>query len=217
MASYHVVSRVLKGLAITAVFATGAAAADPQQQALFDGYVKSAAYRGILEKEYNGAEPAMLKAQCPVLKLTSFDPPEIVVPAKFEKGPTGGWKAADGAWIQRATLDRCGKPVVRRALAETAPNNGLRVRPLLPGEYSGGYKLEPNAVGTVEINTVYKLECKDTKKPEVLDIKLVSKPNPGWTELWTLSLCGKTATARVTYHPSGVQTDIETSEIAYTK
>ncbi|HWD25996.1 MAG TPA: hypothetical protein VG387_02430 [Rhizomicrobium sp.] len=217
MASYHVGSRVLKGFALGAVLAGGAAAAADPQAAVFQSYLQSPAYRSILEKAYNDTEPAMLKAQCPALKVTSFDPPEIVLPAKFAKGPRGGWQAVDGAWVQRATLDRCGKPVVRRALAETAPNNGLRVRPLLPAEYSGGYKLEPNAIGTVEINTVYKLGCKDTKKPEVLDIKRVSKPNPGWTELWTLSLCGKTATARVTYLPGGGQTDIETSEIGYTK
>jgi hypothetical protein len=217
MASYHVGSRVLKGLALVALCAGAPAAAADQQQAVFQSYIQSAAYRSILEKAYNDAEPAVLKAQCPALKITSFDPPEIAVPPRFAKGATGGWQAADGAWVQRATLDRCGKPVLRRALAMTGQNNALKTQPLLPGEYAGGYKLEPNAVGTAVINTVYRLDCKDGKKPQVLDIKRVTKPNPGWTELWTIYLCSKTATVRVTYivHPG--MTDVTTSEIAYTK
>jgi len=212
------VRAMLAGVGGALFLVSGAMAADlpAEQQAVFASYIKSAAYRSILEKAYNDAEPAMLKAQCPALKLTAFDPPDIAVPPKFVKGK-GGWQAADGAWVQRATLDRCGRPVLRRALAMTGSNNTLKVRPLIPGEYNGGYRLEPKAVGTVEINTVYALNCKDTKKPEVLDIKLATKPRPGWTEVWTMALCGKTATARVTYIVGSGETDVSTSEIAYTK
>ena len=217
MASYHGVSKVLKGLALAALCAGGGATAADQQQAVFQSYIQSAAYRSILEKAYNAAEPAVLKAQCPALKITAFDPPEIAVPPRFVKGAAGGWQAADGAWVQRATLDRCGKPVLRSALAMTGTNNSLRMQPLLPGEYAGGYKLEPNAVGTVVINTVNELNCHDGKKAFVLDIKQVTKPNPGWTELWTIGLCGKTATVRVTYIPHPGMANIATSEFAYTK
>jgi hypothetical protein len=219
---YRVVQRVFAGMALAAlILGSGSAAAaaglSPQQQAVFDSYLKSPAYRAILEKGYNDAELAMLKAQCPALKITALDPPEIVQQPQIVKG-AGGWQVTDGAWVQRAMLDRCGKPAARRMMTENGANNTLRLHPLLPGDYGGGYRLEADALGTVVTSIVYKLECKDTKMPMVLDIQhLRDAPKPNWAEKWTVFLCGKTATARVVYFPRGGQVDILTMEIAYGK
>ena len=97
----------------------------------------------------------MLKAQCPTLKITGFDPPEIVQQPQIAKGVGGGWQVTDGAWVQRATLDRCGKPAARRMMVENGANNTLRLHALLPGDYGGGYRLESNALGYVVVPIRY--------------------------------------------------------------
>ena len=191
------------------------AGTDPQQL-MFRSYTQSPSYRAILEKAYNAAEPDVLKAACPVLKLQSFDAPEIAMPPKFAQG-IGGWQAVDGAWVQRATLDRCGKPVMRRTMAEIGSNNALRTHPLLPGEYGGDYTLETTVVPGVLANAVYKLHCRQREMPQVLEIKRVSKPNPDWNEVWTLYLCAKKATAHVAYYPRGTAMDMMITGIGYSK
>jgi hypothetical protein len=214
---YRVGLRGLKGLALAALCVGGAlAATDPQQKLVFQSYIQSPSYRAILEKGYNDAEPAVLRAECPVLKLKSLDPPDVVMAPQFAKG-IGGWTAVDGAWVQRATLDRCGKTVMRRTMAEMASNNALRTHKLLPGEYGGDYKLESTIVPGVLGNAIYKLHCREHGLPQVLEIKRVSRPNPNWNEVWTLYLCGKKATAHVAYYPRGYATDMMTTGIAYTK
>jgi hypothetical protein len=219
---YHAGSKVLKGLAFAALVLGGgsavAAGLSPQQQAVFDSYLASPAYKSILEKGYNSAEPALLRAQCPTLTITAFDPPEVVQPPQVAKGAGGGWQVTDGAWVQHATLDRCGKPVGRRTMVETGASNTLRLRGLLPGDYGGGYKLESNALGTVVTSIVYTLGCKEKTMPVVLDIQHLSDARkPNWAEKWTVALCGKTAMARVVYFPHAGLTDIQTMAIAYTK
>ena len=211
LSGYHAAFALLKGLALAAL-AAGAAEAQ-SQQALFDGYVGSAAYRGILAKAYNDYEPAPLKAKCAALTLVAFDKPEIVEAAQFVKDARG-WHAGSGAWVQRATLDACGTKVLRRILVETKSDNTLRTRGLLPGEFAGGYKLEETAHAYVVESMMNVTQCKDWKTPVVLDTKLASKPSPkGWRENWTALVCGKTVTARVDYVPNGPQTDVNTSQI----
>ena len=211
LSGYHAAFAILKGLALGALWA-GAAQAQ-SQQALFDGYVGSPAYRAILAKAYNDAEPAPLKAKCPALTLVSFDKPEFVEAPVFEKGPQG-WHASSGAWVQRATLDACGTKVLRRALVETKSDNTLRTRGLLPGQFAGGYKLEETAHAYVVESMMNVTGCKDWKTPVVLDIAAAGKPSGGrWRENWTAFVCGKTVTARVDYIPNGPQTDVNTSEI----
>ena len=211
LSGYHAAFAILKGLALAALAASAAQA--QSQQALFDGYVGSPAYRAILAKAYNDAEPAPLRAKCPVLNLVSFDKPEFVEAPVFEKGPQG-WHASSGAWVQRATLDACGTKVLRRALVETKSDNTLRTRGLLPGEFAGGYKLEETAHAYVVESMMNVTQCKDWKTPVVLDIKLASKPSGGrWRESWTAFICGKTVTARVDYTPNGAQTDVVTSAV----
>jgi len=211
LSGYHAAFAILKGLALAALAASAAQA--QSQQALFDGYVGSPAYRAILAKAYNDAEPVPLRAKCAALTLVSFDKPEFVEAPVFEKGPQG-WHASSGAWVQRATLDACGTKVLRRALVETKSDNTLRTRGLLPGEFAGGYKLEETAHAYVVESMMNVTQCKDWKTPVVLDIKLASKPSAkGWRENWTALVCGKTVTARVDYVPNGPQTDVNTSQI----
>jgi len=211
LSRYHAAFAILKGLAVLTL--TAGAAQAQSQQALFDGYVGSAAYRGILAKAYNDSEPATLKAGCPALTLVSFDKPEIVEAAQFVNDGRG-WRAGSGAWVQRATLDRCGTKVLRRVLVETKSDNTLRTRGLLPGEFAGGYKLEETAHAYVVESMMNVTKCKDWKTPVVLDIAAASKPSGGrWRENWTALVCGKTVTARVDYSPNGPQTDVVTSQI----
>jgi hypothetical protein len=204
---YHAAFAFLKGfgaLSFAALAATAARAAD-NQQALFDGYVNSPAYRAILQKAYNDYEPAVLKAKCRTLTVVSFDAPEMVEAYSFARD-TGGWRMTSGAWVARATLDACGTKVVRRALVESAANNTLHTRALLPGEYAGGLKLEEPARGSVIQTMLATTGCKDWRSPVVLDIKLMNKPKPtGWTENWTAMMCGKTVTATVDYVPDKVR------------
>lgn len=199
---YHAASRLLKGLALAALTAGAGWAAGVDQAAMFAGYVASPSYRSILEKAYNDTEPALLKGQCKVLKLTAFDPPENVVPVQFvNRG--GSWQTADGIWAQRATLDRCGTPVQRSVLVETGAKNTLRTSGLLPGAYGAGYKFEEKARETA-VNTLLGLMgCQDWRNAVVLDtaLKTKLKAGSGWTELWTIAMCGKTVKARVDYSP----------------
>jgi hypothetical protein len=203
---YHATFALLKGsgaLALALVGALPASAAD-NQQAMFDGYVGSPAYRTILEKAYNNYEPAVLKSKCRTLTVVSFDKPEMIESYVFVHD-TGGWRMNGGAWVARATLDACGTKVIRRALVESASNNTLRTRALLPGEYGGGLKLEEPARGYVIQTMLVSTNCKDWRSPVVLDIKLKTKPNPkGWTENWTAMMCSKVVTATVDYLPDTV-------------
>jgi hypothetical protein len=211
VSGYHAAFAFLKGLVLAA--ATAGAAAAQSQQALFDGYVGSPAYRSILAKAYNDAEPAPLKAKCPALTIVSFDKPEFVEAPLFVKGAQG-WHASAGAWVQRATLDACGTKVLRRMLVETKSDNTLRTRGLLPGAFAGGYKLEETAHAYVVESMMNVTGCKDWKTPVVLDIVAAGKPSGGhWRENWTALVCGKTVTARVDYTPNGPQTDVVTSNI----
>jgi hypothetical protein len=205
---YHAAFTLLKGLGalpLTLLAILPAAAASSQQQALFDGYVSSPSYRAILQKAYNDYEPAVLKSKCHTLTLVSFDPPEMIESYEFVRD-TGGWRMDNGAWVARATLDACGTKVIRRALVESASNNTLRTRALLPGEYGGGMKLEEPARGYVIQSMLVTTGCKDWRSPVVLDIKLKTKPNPkGWTENWTAMMCQKTVTATVDYIPDTIR------------
>ncbi|HUO89603.1 MAG TPA: hypothetical protein VMU08_10545 [Rhizomicrobium sp.] len=205
---YHAGFTFLKRLAAAlplAVLAAVPARGAGSQQALFDGYVASPAYRAILQKAYNDYEPAVLKAKCRSLTVVSFDPPEMVDAYTFVRD-TGGWRMSSGAWVARATLDACGTKVVRRALVESASNNTLRTRALLPGEYGGGLKLEEPARGYVIQSMLVGTGCKDWRSPVVLDVRLKTPPKPkGWTEVWTAFMCGKTVTARVDYVPDATR------------
>jgi hypothetical protein len=206
---YHATFALLKGLGALslALAASLPASAADSQQALFDGYVSSPSYRAILQKAYNDYEPAVLKSKCHTLTVVSFDKPEMVESYVFVRD-TGGWRMDGGAWVARATLDACGTIVIRRALVESASNNTLRTRALLPGEYGGGLKLEEPARGYVIQSMLVSTNCKDWRSPVVLDIKLKakSKPSPkGWTENWTAMMCGKMVTATVDYLPDAVR------------
>ncbi len=207
------------GAALLAVLSPARAA--DVQQALFDGYVGSPAYRAILQKAYNDKEPALLKAQCAALTVVAFDKPEILERPVFAKAGAN-WQMTAGAWVARATLDRCGAKAVRRALVESAHNNTLRTRPLLPGEFGGSYKMEDNARAFALANMQGEVDCKEWMGTTVLDIKLKSPVKPsGWVEVWTVQMCGKTVTGNVNYIPGGANAvggfDVRTRDVRVIK
>ena len=44
---------------------------EPDQKAVFASYVNSPVYRAYLEKIFNLGEPAILKAECPAMKVVA--------------------------------------------------------------------------------------------------------------------------------------------------
>lgn len=218
ISGYHAASAFLKGLALAAL-ATAAQAAPPDQAAMFRAFVDAPSYRAILAKDFADKEPAALKATCKTLTLISLDPAEIVEAPEFANGPAG-WHTQSGAWVQRATLDKCGTKVLRRMLVETRSDNTLRTRALLPGAFAGGYRLEAAAQAYAVDSMMNVTGCKDWKTgATVVDIAQRSgKPSAGhWSETWTALVCGKTVTARVDYSKKSGKPgdyDIVTSAIA---
>jgi len=191
--------RILLSLAAFMLLSVRPAYPADSQQALFAGYTGSPSYRAILQKAYNDAEPAALRAKCAAMTVVSFASPEIVETPVFARARTG-WTTQAGAWVATATLDKCGTSVIRRVLVETKSDNTLRTRGLIPGEYAGGYKLEDSARGFVTMSMLNVTNCKDWRSPVLLDTSLRSKPSKqGWVETWTALICGKTVTANVHY------------------
>jgi hypothetical protein len=179
-----------------------AQSSEPDQKTLFGGYLSSPGYRAYLEQIFNSAEPNLLKAQCPSLRLLESNKFIMVEEPKFVRSGTN-YHVESGAWVGVAVLDRCGAPVTRRALLRVAPDTHvLQPTPLLPGEFRGNLKLEADAMRIVLPAMMAIAKCSDLAKARVLDVKSHGPPTPqGWSETWTAAACNMTIEADVSYSP----------------
>lgn len=199
---YHAGFMLLKGLALAAaltVTATAAYVAKTDAQ-IFADYLKSPPYKKYLLDTFNSTEPPPLTAKCPRMELVSTDAPLVqAAPAFAQIGNT--YPISTGAWVQRATLNQCGRKVSRRLFIMADPRDGtLHSRALLPGDFPGNAALENDAPRIVLPGVMGLARCKDWNKLWVLDTRLTAPTKPqGWTEAWTMSACGHVVTADVVY------------------
>ena len=199
---YHAGFTFLKGLALMAVLTVAAEAAYvPKTDAqIFADYLKSAPYKKYLLDAFNGTEPPPMTKTCKTLQLVSTEAPMVQTAPTFAAiGNT--YPISTGAWVQRATLNQCGRKVSRRLFIAADPRDGtLHSQALLPGDFPGNASLEHDAPRIVLPGVMALAKCSDWKNLWVLDTKLTTPAKPqGWTEMWTMSACGRTVTADVVY------------------
>jgi hypothetical protein len=197
---YHAPFGQLRKLGLAMVAALGivpAQAAAPSDADIFRDYIKSAHYQGFILKSFNDVEPAPLKAQCPALTL---DPPLVTQPATFAQiGNT--YPISTGRWVQRAMLNRCGAKAIRRLFLAADPRDGsVHAIGLMPGAFPGDLQLEGDAQRIVLSGMMQVARCNDPRKVIVLDTRLTRPAAAqGWSEVWTVQVCGRMATADVIY------------------
>jgi len=185
----------------------------PDQKALFDGYVSSEPYRRNLETIFNRGEPQPPKNRCPAMKVVTSDRYLLLDPPTFTQVGTS-YGITTGAWIAVAELDRCGKRVTRRALLKAEGSNGLDVTLLLPGDFRGNLKLEADAVKAVVPPLMTAAKCQDATKFLVLDIKSSGPVTPqGWSEIWTAQACDVPVTAKIAYSKTSTGMNVVASDV----
>jgi hypothetical protein len=178
--------------------------AEPDQKTLFAAYVNSPVYRGYLEKAFNLGEPALLKAECPAMKVVESNQTIVVEQPTFVRVGTN-FEVNTGSWVAKAVLDRCGAQVTRRALIKAIPGmNQLQPTLLLPGDFRGNLKLEADAIRIVTPGLMAFAKCKDLSKLQVLNVTAITPASPsGWSETWTAVACDTKIDAEVTYSATG--------------
>src|SRR6185312_3973240 len=110
-----------------------------------------------------------LAAKCAKMELVSTDAPMVQTAPTFALiGNT--YPISTGAWVQRATLNQCGRKVSRRLFLMADPRDGtLHSRALLPGDFPGNAALENDAPRIVLPGVMGMARCSDWKKLWVLD------------------------------------------------
>ncbi|MGQ0684776.1 hypothetical protein [Bradyrhizobium sp.] len=198
------VSRYILTVTVVLALASNAQAqqAEPDQKALFTAYLNSPVYKGYLEKIFNLGEPAILKAECPTLKVVTYNRYTILEQPKFVRAGTN-FNIDAGVWVASTVLDRCGSQVTRRALLKALPNtNQLQPSFLLPGDFRGNLKLEADAIRIVTPGLMAFAKCEDRRKFQVLNVAATTPTaasTTGWSETWTAVACDKKIDAQVTY------------------
>lgn len=178
--------------------------AEPDQKALFGGYLNSPAYKAFLEGIFNMGEPAILKAECPAMKIVEYNQYIMLEQPKFVRAGAN-FNIDTGSWVAVATLDRCGSQVRRRALLKATPGaNQFQPTFLLPGNFRGDLKLEYDAIRIVGPGLLAFAKCEDRSKLQVLDVTAITPASPsGWSETWTAVACNTKIDAEVTYAATG--------------
>jgi len=178
---------------------------EPDQKALFAAYLNSPVYRVYLEQIFNAGEPAILKAECPVMKVVVQNRTSTLEQPKFVRAAAGNFQLDTGSWVALATLDRCGSQVTRRALLKAVPAaNQLQHILLLPGDFHGNLQLEADAVRTVTPALMAFAKCQEQSKFQVINVAAITPASAsGWSETWTAIACDKKVDAEVTYTAMG--------------
>lgn len=177
---------------------------EPDQKALFASYVNSHVYRGYLEQAFNLGEPAILKAECPAMKVVAYNRTIVLEQPKFVRAGAN-FNIDTGSWVALAVLDRCGSQVTRRALLKAIPGaNQLQPAFLLPGEFRGNLKLEVDVIRIVTPGLIAFAKCQDRSKFQVLNVTAVTPASvSGWSETWIAVACDTKIDAAVTYTATG--------------
>jgi hypothetical protein len=178
--------------------------AEPDQKAIFASYVNSPVYRGYLEQVFNLGEPAILKAECPAMKVVTYNRTMVVEQPKFVR-VGANFNIDTGSWVALAVLDRCGSQVTRRASLKAIPGaNQLQPVFLLPGDFHGNLKLEADAVRIVTPGLMAAARCQDRNKFQVINVTAITPASAsGWSETWTAVACDTKIDAEVTYAATG--------------
>lgn len=177
---------------------------EPDQKALFASYINSPVYKAYLEQIFNLGEPAILKAECPALKVVVQNQIQVLDQPTFVRAGTN-FNIDTGSWIAVAVLDRCGSQVRRRALVKGIPGaNQLKPVFLLPGDFHGNLKLESDAFLIVTPAMMAFAKCQDKSKFKVINVTAITPASPaGWSETWSAAACDKKVDAEVTYRATG--------------
>jgi hypothetical protein len=177
---------------------------EPDQNALFAAFLNSPVYHAYLEQIFNAGEPAILKAECPAMKVVVQNRTSTLEQPKFVR-VAGNFQIDTGSWIALVTLDRCGSQVTRRALLKAGPTaHELQHTLLLPGDFRGNLQLEADAVRIVTPLLMAFAKCQDQSKFQVINVAALTPASAsGWSETWTAMACDTKIDAEVTYTAMG--------------
>ena len=210
-------------LVIAAFFLTGAATAaetkDPLAKFLPEdqAYLNSADYLAFLKGQFVKYEPAVRLGDC-----QSFAPDKRVTVTladhllrrvlpdgktpliRQEEFASNAYsKAMTGAWVEQWDASMCGKTVRRGLVVFKTAEGQLSASPTVPGNTLADMRLQ---IDTLKIGLpAFLLPRCEVKNYAVLDTQVLDASKlllHSWTEKWTITQCGQTASRIVEYGPA---------------
>jgi hypothetical protein len=180
----------------------------PQDRAL----LSSSDYLALVKAKLVSFEPAVRMGDCKTFTplerssvtlldhvMRGVDPDgKTPLERKEEFQASSYSRALLGAWTETWTASMCGKTVVRRLTMMRKAEGTLDAMPQVPGATLADFRLQ---IDTLKIGLPAFLlpSCEDARFA-VLDTSPVEvNPPLRWTEKWTLTRCGTTASRIVSY------------------
>ncbi len=189
-------------LLVLAMLLSGAAWAQGgsmKQENQFEKYILTKPYLGYVEARLNELEPPPLLAECPALKVIEREINWMVDDALFAAGAAS---PRAGSWIDRLSVERCGKRATRNIFI-TARGTELLPKPMIPGRTATAQQLQREAVRIAAAQARIKTGCKD--EFHVVDSAIDGRYQGGapWKEDWTVIGCKTTLVLALTFTPDG--------------
>ncbi|MGQ0677302.1 MAG: hypothetical protein ACT4N4_14625 [Rhodospirillales bacterium] len=194
-----------RGLAIALAAAPLPAAALAQdggveQAKRYEEYIQSRPYLGYVEARLNEMEPPPLKAECPAIKVMGRETSFMVKDVRFAPG---AYMPHAGQWVDRLSVDRCGKRATRNILIAVREKEKLTPAALIPGRTATSPLLQRDAMRAAVVAARVKSGCQD--EMFVVDSAIDGRFQPGapWREDWTFMGCKATVVVGIAFTPDG--------------
>lgn len=170
--------------------------------------------QGVAEASFRAFE-AKLSTHCGEV-ATHWDEATYVLSGQPEVDDKG--RLVRAAWEERVPGVACGRSRLYRVRVQIADGKGS-VLPMLPGDGLSSPDL-PEAEGAVRAAMRATLPAGNTCAVDVVDTRLRANglvdSHAPWTEIWTVSACGRRFTVPVRFTPqpqAGTDIDIEVAAI----
>lgn len=190
------------------------ALADPVDDAsALDRFVASPVRLNGLTREVVKALPAYA-GSCRIPEPKTRTTVKVLQPLTFT--PEG--VAVRGVFLERVTVNLCGRDLTLNVLGQAMSNGDLRRFMLLPGETLADPRLQRDAVKTAQSASLAALKGKEVcKEARVTDTRITQPLQEGrWTETWDLSWCGQTVPVDMAFTKTADGTDFRATSHAAT-
>lgn len=163
-------------------------------------FILSKPYLAYIEARLNEMEPPPLKAECAQIKLVGRETNWVVDEPKFAAGV---YMPQSGRWIDRVSVDRCGKRATRNIQISVRDKEKLTSAPMIPGRTATSPLLQRDAHQAAAAAARIKTNCRDTM--HAVDSAIDGRYQPGapWKEDWTFMGCNATAVVAIAFTPDG--------------
>lgn len=177
-----------------------AASAQTDQTRLYDAYIASKPYMDWVSDRLNEMESPVLLAQCPKIKVTGRENSFVNQDARFAPGAAA---PQSGQWVDRLSIDRCGKSATRNIQVTARGNDKLYGAAMIPGRTATSPLLQHDAYQVAAAKARIHAGCHD--ELYVVDSAVAGRFIPGapWKEDWTFLGCDKATVMALTFTPNG--------------